>query len=379
MQPPPPPSTTTDALVIPRIGGGFHLAPITLAPLQADEVRVEMYASGICHTDLSVEHGYLPVGGFPIVVGHEGSGVVKATGSAVTHVAPGDRVLLSFTSCGGCPSCLAHHTAYCETFHLVNFGSQRADRSPRAHDADGERVEMGFFGQSSLARDAVVLGPSCVPVQGLTEEEMRLLAPLGCGLMTGAGTVDNIFRARAPGSIAIFGIGGVGFGAIFASKTLGLSPIIAVDIDPRRLALAQSLGATHVVNSTHCADPAAEVRALAGGYGVSYSVETTANATVKMQAIRCVAKLGKVGIVGTTGDDRVDVDVEWLIKSGASIMGVAMGDAYTPEYIPKLVGEYRAGRFPLDKLVRFFRPEEMAEAVRQMLEGETVKPVIVWR
>ncbi|KZO92763.1 benzyl alcohol dehydrogenase [Calocera viscosa TUFC12733] len=369
---------TTSALVIPRAGGGFVLEQIGLEQLREDEVLVEMYASGICHTDLSVEHGYLPVGGFPIVVGHEGSGVVKAIGSGITHVAPGDRVLLSFTSCGACPACSTHHPAYCETFHVVNFGSQRQDGSRRAYDAQGGRVEMGFFGQSSFARDAVVLGPSCVRVEGLTEEEMRLLAPLGCGLMTGAGTVENILHAAAPGSIAIFGIGGVGFGAIFAAKTLGLSPIIAVDIDDRRLDLAKELGATHVLNGKREKDVVASIRALTR-WGVNYSVETTANDTVKLQAIRCLCKLGKVGIVGTTGDDRIDVDVETMIKSGAAIIGVAMGDAYTPEYIPKLVEEYRVGRFPLDRLVKFFKPEEMDEAVKQMLGGETVKPVIVWR
>jgi len=368
---------TTEALVIARPGSGFTLEQISLEELRENEVLLQMYASGICHTDLSVEHGYLPVGGFPIVVGHEGSGIVQAVGSGITHVAPGDRVLLSFTSCGTCRACAQHHNAYCETFHVVNFGSQRLDGSRRAFNEKG-RVEMGFFGQSSFAKDAVVLGPSCIKVEGLTEEELRLLAPMGCGLMTGAGTVENILAAKAPGSIAIFGIGGVGFGAIFAAKSLGLSPIIAVDIDDRRLALAQELGATHTVNGKREGDVVGKIKELTG-WGVNYSIETTANSIVKLQAINCLCKLGKVGIVGTTGNDRIDVDVETMIKSGAAIIGVAMGDAYTQEYIPKLVEEYRAGRFPLEKLVKFFKPEEIDTAVKEMLSGETVKPVIVWR
>lgn len=373
-------ATTTEALVIMSPGSGFSLQQLTLEPLQEDEVLVQMYASGICHTDLSVEHGYLPVGGFPIVVGHEGSGIVQAVGSGITHVSPGDRVLLSFTFCGTCRSCSIHHPAHCETFHAVNFGSKRLDDTPRALSASGkERVEMGFFGQSSFARDAVVLGPSCVKVPGLTEEELRLLAPMGCGVMTGAGTVQNVLQAKAPGSIAIFGIGGVGFGSIFVAKTLGLSPIIAVDIDDRRLALAQELGATHTINGKKTGDVVAAIHELTAGWGVNYSVETTANSVVKLQAIKCLCKLGKVGIVGTTGDDRIDVDVETLIKSGCSIMGVAMGDPYTHDYIPRLVEEYRAGRFPLDKLVKFFKPGEIDRAVKEMLSGETVKPVIVWR
>ncbi|EJU00091.1 zinc-containing alcohol dehydrogenase [Dacryopinax primogenitus] len=368
---------STDALVITKPGSGFALEKIQLEEIEKDEVLVEMYASGICHTDLIVEHGFLPVGGFPIVVGHEGSGIVKGVGSSVTNVAPGDGVLLSFTSCGTCRACKSHHTAYCETFHAVNFGSQRPDKTPRAANEQG-RVEMGFFGQSSFARDSVVCAASCVKVDRLTEDEMRLLAPLGCGLMTGAGTVDNIFAATAPGSIAVFGMGGVGFGAIFAAKSRGLSPIIAVDIDDSRLALALELGATHTIIGKQEKDVVGAIRALSNG-GVNYSVETTANNTVKLQAINSVYKLGKVGIVGTTGTDKVEVEVDTMIKSGASIIGVAMGDAYTSEYLPKLVEEYRAGRFPLDKLTKHYKPEEIDTAVKEMISGQTIKPIIVWR
>jgi len=179
--------------------------------------------------------------------------------------------------------------------------------------------------------------------------------------------------------IAIFGAGGVGFGALFSAASIGCSPIIVVEMNEQRLALADEIGATHTLNPRTVPDVSAAIREITGGIGVHYSVETTANEQAQLAAIMCVRKLGKVGIIGSGGDRYVRVATEALILGGAQILGVAMGDAYTPEFIPHMVEEYRAGRFPLDRFTKFYKPEEVNQACHDMHTGAVIKPIIIWR
>ncbi|KZO93100.1 aryl-alcohol dehydrogenase [Calocera viscosa TUFC12733] len=387
----------TQALVVDAPGAEFTLQDIVLDEPQADELVVDMVASGICHTDLKVASGEyvpeshaqhahteglnsLPVGGFPFVAGHEGSGIVRSVGSGVTHLQPGDRVLLSHASCGECWTCREKHPTYCLNYHSLNFIARRQDGSCTAKNASGKEVSARFFGQSSFSKTSIVHFSSVVKVPNLTEDELRQLAPLGCGLMTGAATVPNMFKAKKGEGIAIFGAGGVGFGALFYAASIGCYPIIVVEVNERRLALASELGATHTLNPKTVPDVSAAIRDLTGGLGVHYSVETTANEQAQLAAVTCVRKMGKVGIIASGGDKRIlKVPTEMLILGGAQILGVANGDAYTPEFIPHMVEEYRAGRFPLDRFTKFYKPEEVNQASHDMHTGEVIKPIIVWR
>ncbi|EJU04068.1 GroES-like protein [Dacryopinax primogenitus] len=369
----------TQALVVDAPGEPFTLQGILLSSPQADELVVDMVASGICHTDLNVASGNLPVGGFPFVAGHEGAGIVRSVGSLVTHVQPGDPVLLSHASCGQCWTCKAQHPTYCLEFHSLNFLARRADGSCTARNSRGEEVVARFFGQSSFSRTSVVHCSSAIRVPNMTLAELRQLAPLGCGLMTGAATVRNMLCAKRGEGVAIFGAGGVGFGALFYALSAGCNPVVVVEVNEGRLALAGELGATHLLNPTRVGNVGRAIREITGGMGVHYSVETTAKEQAQLAAIKCVRKMGKVGIIGSGGDRYINVATETLILGGAQIIGVANGDAYTPEFIPHMVAEYRAGRFPLDRLTRFYKPEEMDKASKEMHSGEVVKPVIVWR
>jgi len=335
----------------------------------------------VCVTLRAHAHGLssLPVGGFPFIAGHEGSGIVRAVGSSVTHLKPGDRVLLSHASCGQCWACEERHPTYCLDYHTMNFIARRQDGSCTAKNGGGKDVVARFFGQSSFSKTSIVHATSAVKVPNLTEDELRQLAPLGCGLMTGAATVPNMLKAKKGEGIAIFGAGGVGFGALFSAASIGCSPIIVVEMNEQRLALAGELGATHTLNPRTVPDISAAIRDITDGIGVHYSVETTANEQAQHAAIMCVRKLGKVGIIGSGGDRYVRVATEALILGGAQILGVAMGDAYTPEFIPHMVEEYRAGRFPLGRFTKLYKPEDVNQACHDMHTGAVIKPIIIWR
>ncbi|MBC7273462.1 MAG: alcohol dehydrogenase catalytic domain-containing protein, partial [Streptomyces sp.] len=245
---------------------------------RADEILVRMVATGICQTDAHAWHQRVPVP-LPLVLGHEGAGVVERVGPAVTGLEPGDHVVLSFQACGQCDQCLSGHPAYCDQAFAANFSGARLDGTEgvhRAEDADGEAGEVHghFFGQSSFATHALTTQRNTVKVD--KDVPLELLAPLGCGLQTGAGSVLNSFVVPTGGSLAVFGVGAVGFGALMAARAAGAATIIAVDVNPRRLALAEELGATHTINATGT-DVAAAIRDITGS-GVGHVLDTTGRA-----------------------------------------------------------------------------------------------------
>lgn len=204
MSPPLPLKTT--ALLVPSPSLPFRLTPILLPLPLPSETLIQIYATGLCHTDLSCASGVLPTGP-NAVLGHEGAGVVVSVGSSITHVQPGDSVLLSFSHCGACAQCRSGHPAYCHDFDRRNFGGVRADGTCGATTVEGgEACHSSFFGQSSFARHAVVDG-SCV-VRVVRGTDLGLFAPLGCGMQTGAGAVLNTLRVGEGGTVAVFGVVG---------------------------------------------------------------------------------------------------------------------------------------------------------------------------
>lgn len=196
--------TQTSAAVCREAGGRFSIEEVTLDDPRGEEVLVRIVATGICHTDMAVRDGQLPVP-LPAVLGHEGTGVVVSVGPQVEGLAAGDRVLLSFNSCGDCPTCANHAPTYCYNFGLYNFAGVRPDGSHAIHIGD-EPVSGNFFGQSAFAGHVLAHARNTVRLpesaEGLPQQQ---LAPLGCGLMTGAGAVLRSLKVRAGMPIAIFG------------------------------------------------------------------------------------------------------------------------------------------------------------------------------
>lgn len=215
---------------------------VLLAPPGPGEVVVKIKATGICHTDHSAP-GVLTA--LPIIPGHEGAGVVEFVGAAVTDVEVGDHVLMSFGSCGACPRCDDHHPHNCNSFPLINFGAVRSNGEPGA-TADGEPVFSSFFKQSSFATHTVTTSTNLVKID--KDLPLDLYSPLGCGFITGAGTVLNELKPKAGSSIVVFGVGAVGLAAVMAAIVSECHPIIVVDVNEERLILAKELGATNVIN-----------------------------------------------------------------------------------------------------------------------------------
>lgn len=225
----------TTAAVVWTPGAPFSLEKVELDAPRPTEVRVRMIATGLCHTDLNAASGALPYP-LPGVLGHEGVGVVEETGPAVTGIRPGDRVLLTFTSCGQCRGCRAGHPAHCDHQMGLNlFGGRRLDGTATIRHDDTE-LNGHFFGQSSFATHAladqrgIVVLPDHIP-----DADLPVLAPLGCGVQTGAGAVLNVVRPAPGTTIAIAGAGAVGLSAVMATRLTAAGDVIAIDRVPARL------------------------------------------------------------------------------------------------------------------------------------------------
>ncbi|WP_415925229.1 NAD(P)-dependent alcohol dehydrogenase [Streptomyces sp. ME19-01-6] len=365
--------TTTTAAVVESAGAGFSLTEVDLAEPRPDEVLVRMVAAGVCHTDLGAAAGALP---FPLpgVLGHEGAGVVEAVGASVTRVVPGDQVLLSFTSCGRCGGCRGGHPAYCDAWLPLNLlGGARADGSPTI-TRGGEGLGGHFFGQSSFARHALVDERSLVKVPA--DAPLDLLAPLGCGVQTGAGAIWNVLKPAPGADIVVTGAGAVGLSAVMAATLTPATRIIAVDRVPDRLELARELGATHTVDTTGSTDLNEAIAEITGGTGADGVVETTGNTGVAGAAIGALAARGTAVLVGAPAfGSTVPVDVNFMLP-GRHVVGLTLGDSESETLLPVLVDLVASGRMPVQKLVRHYKFEEIQRAVGDAVSGETIKPVL---
>jgi aryl-alcohol dehydrogenase len=204
---------------------------------------------------------------------------------------------------------------------------------------------------------------------------LELLGPLGCGIQTGAGAVLNALKVHAGSSFAAFGSGAVGLAAVMAARAGGATMIIAVDVNPARLALALELGATHVVNSRET-DPVAEVRRLTGG-GANFTLECSGRPEVLRQAIDSLGTLGTCGIVGATRQGtEASFNVNDVMIPGRRIMGIVQGDVVSRTFIPELIELYSQGRFPFDRLVKFYDFEQLNQAMADSESGITIKPIV---
>lgn len=353
----------------------LRIETLDLEEPRADEIRVRLVATGVCHTDISMIGRPFPVQQ-PIVLGHEGAGIVEAVGRGVTKVKPGDRVVMSYNACGHCPSCHAHAPSYCHDFVGTNFVGQRPDGST-ALSRQGAPVRHNFFGQSSFATHSLCTERNVVKVPaGVPDNLFEMLGPLGCGIQTGAGAVINVLKPQMGQSLVVFGAGAVGMAAVMAARAIGVGQLVAVDRVPQRLALAEELGATHVVDASHVDDVPARVRQLTGG-GADFSLDTTGVPAVTRQALDCLAPRGFCGFVGgAPAGAEVAVDVRDMMIHGKTLRGIVEGDANPDVFIPAMIEMQARGRFPFEKLVRLYPFEQVNEAIADSKSGRTVKPVL---
>ena len=352
-------------------GAGSEFVPATLRldELRPDEILVRTVAVGMCHSDLTAR-ALFPDGA---VLGHEGAGVVEAAGAAVTGVAPGDHVVLSFDHCGHCRQCLRGRPYRCLNFGLANFSGVRPDGSHVLHDGDTP-VGGSFFGQSSFAGHCIATERNAVKVD--RDLPLDKLAPLGCGVITGCGTVLNALRPEPGSSLVVFGVGAVGLSALLGGVISRVGTLIAVDVVPERLSLAGKLGATHVIDGRG-EDVLGQVRDITGG-GADYAVEASGVATVARTAVSSVPEGGSVALVGIA-DLAADISLShYEVVMGRSVSGITEGSSVPQLFIPSLIGLWQRGEFPFDQMISTYPFTAINAAMSDSLAGTAIKPVLTF-
>lgn len=360
------------AAVARQAGGPFTIEQLQIEKPRADEVRVRIIGVGLCHTDLIARDQAIPVP-LPAVFGHEGSGVVEEVGRDVRHLRAGDHVVLSFLSCGECVRCRHSEPCYCHQFIPLNFGGARSDGSS-CLTCSGERVSGHFFGQSSFASHAIARERNVVKVDA--SAPLELLGPLGCGFQTGAGSVMRALAARPGSSIVVCGGGAVGLAAVMGAVVQGCKEIVLVEPHAARRVLAMELGATHTVDPA-AGDLSVLLRAVLP-QGADYVLDNTGIPSVIEGALACLAPHGVCGVVAAAKpESSITLNLTALVLSGHRVQGIVEGDSDPQSLIPELVALYRAGRFPLDKLVKTWPLAQINEAISAQHRGECVKAVLL--
>lgn len=356
------------AAVLNECGGSFEIEELELQEPGAEEILVQIKASGICHTDSAAREGRYSFG-FPAVLGHEGAGIVVKTGGRVTGIRPGDHVVLTYAVCGACKKCRQQKPYACENMVRINFGGRMRDNTTRL-SRRGKEVSQ-FFAQSSFAEYAVVHQSSAVVIEN-RKIDFSVLAPMGCGVQTGAGIVLNQLKPEAGSSLAVFGCGTVGMSAIMAARLAGCGRIIAVGGNDTSLKLALELGASDAVNRKRTGDIAAEIRRLTGG-GSDYVIDTTGYPPLTRTALLSASYSGKVAFAANcvlelnTGSE----------MANRTVYGVSEGNAIPGRFIPELLDAYEKGGFPLDRLITTYPFEEINRAFEESENGTAIKAVLL--
>jgi len=352
----------------------FSVENVVIEDPRPGEVLVKVVASGICHTDVVLRD--MGVTARPVVLGHEGSGIVEKVGDGVTEFKPGDRVGMSFASCGECPSCRKNALAYCHEFFPLNFMGNRRDGSSSL-SKNSQRIGSHVFGQSSFATHAICSPRNLVKVDDSVP--LELVGPFGCGLQTGAGAVLNSMKVPKGASVMVLGAGVVGLAAVMAAANIAeAKQVIAVDLHVSRLDVASAVGATHVVNGAS-GELAKQIREICPA-GVDYIFDTSGHLPLVEESIDLLAIQGTLGLIASYAPgEKLSFDAVMFMITGKRIQGVVEGDSDIKTFIPQLLDYYKRGLFPIDKLVRFYDLVDINQAVEDAEHGKTIKAVVRMR
>ena len=352
--------------------------PLTIEAVDIDqprgrEVLVRTVATGVCHSDLHVIEGvsWRPVGEMPMVLGHEGAGVVEAVGDDVTLFRPGDHVVACLSGfCGNCAQCLAGHPNLC-----VGGVIARPAGSPPRLSQDG-RPFQSFSHLGSFAERMLLHENSLVKIAD--ELPLDRAALVGCGVLTGVGAALRTAAVRPGQTVAVYGCGGVGLSIIQGARIAGAGQIIAVDQFDSKLEMARSAGATDTVNATQD-EPVGAIRSLTGGAGVEHAFEAVGNATLVRQAIESLAIRGTATIVGVLPAD-ARIEFPWLaIRPECKVQTSRMGSNQFRTDIPRYLDFYRRGLLQLDDMIsRRGVLVDVNEAFRAMKAGEVARTVLMF-
>lgn len=345
------------------------IEPLDLFGPGPGEVLVRIVATGVCHTDhKAAGPGPSPK---PVVLGHEGAGIVAAVGEGVSKLAVGDHVVMTFGSCGVCNSCSAGQPAYCHDGLNYCFTCRPPKARPYLMSPRGP-VNGYFFCQSSFATHAIGLERSVVKIP--KDAPLEIMGPLGCGVQTGAGAILNDLKLQPDQTLAVFGVGALGLSAVMAARIVGAKRIIAIDRHQHRIDLARELGAHDGLLAGEGALTEQILQLCPGG--VDVALDTTGALPVMRQAVDCLAPRGEAGFVSSPWDgSELSIDLRRLLQ-GRRIRGIIEGDSDPDVFIPRLVEYWRQGLFPFDKLIRFYDFDQIEQAFHDSEAGHAVKPVL---
>lgn len=348
----------------------FHIEDVEIGDLRADELRVRIVGTGVCHTDELFRSETYPFPR-PCILGHEGAGVVVECGSDANEFEEGDHVVLSVMYCGVCNRCKQGQHYLCENIYEANFGG-RSDGT-NAVSQGSSCVHAHFDGQSSFATMSVSNVKNTIKVR--KDAPLHMLGPLGCGFRTGLGAVMNTFHPKPGESLVIYGAGSVGMSAVLAARLSGCHPIVVIDPNPERRDLARELGATHVFDSAEPEVPAKVVEVTGGG--ALFALDTTGIPAVVRQAVESTGVGGMTGILGGSalGTELV-LDANHLLFGGRRIQGINMGDAVAATFIPRMVDLFMDGLLPLDQLVTEYPFDQINKAFADTKSGACLKAIL---
>ena len=359
--------------VVLREPGRVAVEDVELDPPRAHEVLVRVAAAGVCHSDVRLADGELGDGRWPMVLGHEGAGVVESLGEGVEHLVVGDHVAFSFVpACRACRACLAGRPNLCEPAGVNGFAGMLMDGTSRLH-ANGDVLQHGLM-TACFAERAVVAAAGAVRIP--KELSLREAALLGCGVVTGFGAVRNVARVKPGESVCVIGCGGVGLQVLAAARLAGAAPIVAVDRSTEKLELARTLGATHAVDSA-TGDAAAEVRVLTGG-GADHAFEVVGRPeTIRLawEAIRAGGRAVVVGLVPRGVEVSVP-GIEFL--SDKSLLGTYYGSGDAARDLPGLAELALRGELDLAGVVTHTTDlDGVPEALDRLRRGEGARTVVI--
>ena len=352
-------------VVAPAKGAKVEVTTILVPDPGPGEALVRVQACGVCHTDLHYREGGIG-DDYPYLLGHEAAGVVEAVGDGVTHVAPGDFVILNWRAvCGECRACKRGRPWYCFNTHNAQQKMTLADGT-----AASPALGIGAFAEKTL-----VAAGQCTKVNPAAGAAVAGL--LGCGVMAGLGAAINTAPVGRGDSVAVIGCGGVGDAAVLGAVLNGARTIIAVDIDPRKLEWARQFGATHVINSRE-ADPVEGIRALTGGNGADVVIEAIGRPETYQQAFYARDLAGTVVLVGVpTPEMRIELPLLDVFGRGGALKSSWYGDCLPERDFPVLIDLYLQGRLPLDKFVsETIALDAVEEAFAKMERGEVLRSVV---
>ena len=352
----------------------LEIVEVDLDGPKAGEVLIEVKATGVCHTDAFTLSGEDPEGAFPVILGHEGAGVVVDAGEGVKDIKKGDHVIPLYTpECMTCDFCLNPKTNLCQSIRVTQGRGLMPDGTSR-FSLDGQEI-LHYMGCSTFSNYTVL--PEIAVAKVREDAPFDKICYIGCGVTTGIGAVAFTMKVEPGSTVAVFGLGGIGLNVIQGARMVGATRIIGIDLNDSRKEIATQFGMTDFINPNNVENVVDYIIDITGG-GVDYSFECIGNVDVMRQALECCHKgWGESCIVGVAGAGKEISTRPFQLVTGRSWRGTAFGGARGRTDVPRIVDWYMEGKLNIDDLITHKMPlERINEAFDLMHEGKSIRSVV---